>query len=714
MAGVVVEEQASNTTEPSPLDQKIEDETILATEEKALADYATSQPLSDSEDSSVEEITSQPVPGGNWNPDAPLDWCKDFGRRSPEYEEYLKTITKLGPGDEGYFDVSDMLVPNVTIVRSKEQARVVVDKLMNADPSIFHACDTEVMDIDLKEVGPVGNGYVTCVSVYSGPDFDYGLGQGPGTTLWIDNIDDAHGVLQEFKEWFEDERFLKVWHNYGFDRHVMWNEGIDVKGFGGDTMHMARLQDTSRMKNGGGGYSLEALTAELLNMRKRPMKEIFGVPRIKKDGTPGSLVDVPPVDVLQRDPRFRKNFIQYSCYDALGTWQLHEKLVALLKKMSWVSRDTNMYDYYWRNMREFGAVLTDMERRGIRVDAKDYLASVEEQARKDRDEHSKKFRQWAAGEIGIDGLALNPASATQLATFLFGGSENLKTKKPTEAVRVFKVAREEIPEDALEAFTKTEQEQSKKNSGTGKVLRFDVVADFGTRNKSSLEACHLFEDDEPDQLAQMTAVQLKALCKEYGLKVSGKKADLQDRLREHLLKPPEIESKMDEFDEMSDDELRQSLAARNMDESGERAEMLQRIREDIQFVSELENVVPNDSLGHATIIEALETAASKGGVTKEILAFIKEKATEEPKHIDITIKSLGMQPIKYTAGGAPSVTADVLRELAGDPFENPPRYGTVSNTKNVLSSTSWLLIVSIRICRLARTLEVETEVMKPA
>ena len=53
--------------------------------------------------------------------------------------------------------------------------------------------------------------------------------------LWIDNLDDATGILDEFKDWLEDETVMKVWHNYGFDRHVLWNEGIDVKGFGGDT-----------------------------------------------------------------------------------------------------------------------------------------------------------------------------------------------------------------------------------------------------------------------------------------------------------------------------------------------------------------------------------------------------------------------------------------------------------------------------------------------
>ena len=593
--------------------------------------------------------------GGNWKPEASLEWAKDFGRRCPEYEEKCMaedSFTKLKPGDEGYFDVSeiDASIDNATIVRTKEQAKIVMEKLMNADPSIFHACDTEVMDIQLKEVGPVGNGYVTCLSVYSGPDFDYGLGAPKGSTLWIDNLDDAHGILQEFKPWMEDERFKKIWHNYGFDRHVMWNEGIDCKGFGGDTMHMARLQDTSRMKNGG-GYSLEALTDELLGMRKRPMKEIFGVPRLRKDGTPGSILDIPPIEVLQRDPRFRKKFIDYSCYDAVGTWKLHQRLVELLQKMPWISKDTNLYDYYWANMREFGEVLTDMERRGVRVDAKDYLASVELQARQDREDHMRKFREWVATEIGPDGLAINPASSVQLCTLLFGGSQNLKTKEYTEAVRVFKVPREEIPDEAMEAYRKRDEEIK------------------GMSGNQENEA-------EDDQLERLTAVQLKALCKENGLKVSGKKALLVERLREHLLAPPPVETPEDDFDQMSDEELRQSLIVRGLDDTGERDNLLQRLREDIQYMHELETAVAPDASGHRTIIEALEAAAQAGGVAEEILQSIKEKSTAEPKFVEVTIRSLGMEAIKHTAGGAPSVTADVLRQLAGDPFEDPPRYGT--------------------------------------
>ena len=70
----------------------------------------------------------------------------------------------------------------VTIVDTVEMARDVLQRLFAADLDLVHACDTEVMDIDVKAVGPVGNGFVTCVSMYSGPDFDYG--EGPGKALF--------------------------------------------------------------------------------------------------------------------------------------------------------------------------------------------------------------------------------------------------------------------------------------------------------------------------------------------------------------------------------------------------------------------------------------------------------------------------------------------------------------------------------------------------
>lgn len=78
----------------------------------------------------------------------------------------------------------------------------------------------------------------------------------------------------------ESRDIKKVWHNYGFDRHVIYNHGIDALGFAGDTMHMARLWNTARTV--GGGYSLEGLSADLLTRKKRSMKELFARPKLKK------------------------------------------------------------------------------------------------------------------------------------------------------------------------------------------------------------------------------------------------------------------------------------------------------------------------------------------------------------------------------------------------------------------------------------------------
>ena len=104
-----------------------------------------------------------------------------------------------------------------------------------------------------------------------------------------------------FKPYFESPDVKKVWHNYGFDRHVIENHGVKLAGFAADTMHMARLWNSNRKLEG--GYSLEALSSdakvmsdagemfsdagEELIRSKRGMKKIFGKPKLKKDGTPG-------------------------------------------------------------------------------------------------------------------------------------------------------------------------------------------------------------------------------------------------------------------------------------------------------------------------------------------------------------------------------------------------------------------------------------------
>lgn len=186
--------------------------------------------------------------------------------------------------------------------------------------------------------------------------------------------------------------------------------------------------------------------------------------------------------------------------------------------------------------------------------------------------------------------------------------------------------------------------------------------------------------DETDELDKMKVVQLKQLCKERGLKVSGKKSLLIERLREHFLSAAQ-ETNMDEFDSMSDDDLSDAIKARGLSSAGAREDLLERIRADIKYSSELlSSEAPQTRDGYVAISEALEEAAKKeGGALSEYLNEFKLKSKEVPKYVDVKISSIGnLQPEIFTANGAPSVTANVLRKLAGDPFADPPNYGTVS------------------------------------
>ena len=118
-------------------------------------------------------------------------------------------------------------------------------KILYKYPDRVHAWDTETININPKEDSPVGHGEIICATCFIGPDVDFGN----GPRLFIDNYADANDVILEFKQYFEDPEYLKCWHNYGYDRHILFNHRIDCKGFGGDTMHMARLVDPSRLPN---------------------------------------------------------------------------------------------------------------------------------------------------------------------------------------------------------------------------------------------------------------------------------------------------------------------------------------------------------------------------------------------------------------------------------------------------------------------------------
>ncbi|KAF1891501.1 hypothetical protein Lal_00012390 [Lupinus albus] len=314
---------------------------------------------------------------------------------------------------------------------------------------LVHACDIEVAKIKVKQETPVDHGEIICFSVYSGPEADFGGGK---SYIWVDVLDGGgKEILIKFADFFEDSSIKKVWHNYSFDCHVIENYGFKVSGFHADTMHMARLWDSSRRWVD--GYSLEELTSDnkvmsraKLNHEKDligkvSMTTIFGQKRVKNDGSEGKVVAIAPVEVLQRFERIP--WVCYSALDARSTLKLYESLRSHLSDMPWkldgvsVSKK-NMYDFYEQYWQPFGELLVKMESEGMLVDQL-YLQGIEKVAKAEQEVAVSRFRKWAC-RYCPDAKYMNVGSNAQLLILLFGGT--LNRKDPNEAIpteRIFKI-----------------------------------------------------------------------------------------------------------------------------------------------------------------------------------------------------------------------------------------------------------------------------------
>ena len=161
-------------------------------------------------------------------------------------------------------------IPGITIVRDKASAQRALQVLKQFKHRV-HAWDTETIDLNIKAESPVMNGKIICLQAFLGMDVPFEN----GPRLFIDNFGDSHDLIHEFKEYFEDPSYKKIWFNYGFDRHLVNNHKIELSGFDGDVMHMARLLDPSR---GPADYSLAKISVfyedEILAAKKTE-KESF-------------------------------------------------------------------------------------------------------------------------------------------------------------------------------------------------------------------------------------------------------------------------------------------------------------------------------------------------------------------------------------------------------------------------------------------------------
>ena len=203
-----------------------------------------------------------------------------------------------------------------------------------------------------------------------------------------------------------------------------------IRGFAADTMHMARLYDTSRMPN---EYSLSKLSTHLhpsmLSVRnqyvkriletadeatkarvrtylqfnegqliKIDMKTLFQYKKILKSGEEGKTLVMPDILELHTTPKYINDWIGYSVLDAEATYYLRDTLAEGLKTLSCNSKThinplphlRNNYDLYMEFWRPFGELMTDMERNGFKINI-EYL-QVNQKLRKYKQTHKRTSR----------------------------------------------------------------------------------------------------------------------------------------------------------------------------------------------------------------------------------------------------------------------------------------------------------------------------------
>lgn len=123
----------------------------------------------------------------------------------------------------------------IHVIETAEESRTLAKYLLdNPQPVGF---DTETTGVNPKCESPVGRGTVECWSLahpWAGVTRRY--------FLWWDPE-----IVEPFIPWLESSVHPKVGHNiWGFDRHVVRNMGVELRGIVGDTQRMARFWKTDK------------------------------------------------------------------------------------------------------------------------------------------------------------------------------------------------------------------------------------------------------------------------------------------------------------------------------------------------------------------------------------------------------------------------------------------------------------------------------------
>jgi len=173
-------------------------------------------------------------------------------------------------------------------------------------------------------------------------------------------------AIQDMIPLFSDPTKLWIGHNLKFDLHMLWQEGIEIKGSLHDTMVTMRVIDPDRLK-----YSLDACSKDLLGEDKDDAVKKY----CDKEGL-WDKVKIPGKDKEEKRYHYEKVpfglIVPYGEKDAQLTLKLYYKQIEMLQGIhdEMIARHPHLPGIMniYKNECKLLPVVWDMERRGIKID----------------------------------------------------------------------------------------------------------------------------------------------------------------------------------------------------------------------------------------------------------------------------------------------------------------------------------------------------------
>lgn len=250
---------------------------------------------------------------------------------------------------------------------SEQEIRNVVKQLSNADALCL---DTETDRSDAFTANLVG------ISICAKPEVSWYIPVNVEGALPQATVADLLAPL------FNDEKSLKIAHNYKFDYIVLKNAGFELRGEVFDTMVAAYLLDANQR------LKMDTLSKKYLGYEPVPIENLIGKGKDQK-----TMADLPYSEI-----------INYACEDADITYRLYEIFSAKLNEDELMEIAVQL---------EFPliTVLAEMERLGVKVNT-EMLKGFSE-------ELSVDLKSIEASIFEITGEEFNLNSPQQLGAILF-------------------------------------------------------------------------------------------------------------------------------------------------------------------------------------------------------------------------------------------------------------------------------------------------------